>query len=115
MADKPLWLQLLEQAVENAGPRGKQAVAIRLGVSRSYVSRAMSDGSSGLEKPSGKFIARVIDRLYVVDECPATNLPQPRAECRRLALCPPPTHNPLAMRIWKICHTCQHRPEGEQS
>ena len=110
---KPLWMSLLKTAVTAAGKAGKQRVADRLGFSRPYVSRVMNpDGKSGIPNPPQSFIDRVIDRYHVVSECPATQREQPRIECRRLALGAAPMHNPLAMRIWKTCQTCPHKPEG---
>lgn len=103
-----LALRLLAEAVETAGKGGKAAVALRLGVSRPYVSRVMN---RDIDPAPESFIARVIDRLYVVAECPATERPQPRSECKRIARGPAPTHNPLSMRIWRHCQRCAHKPE----
>lgn len=107
------WRALLIAAVsaEDARRRGGiTRVAARLGVSRPYVSQIIN----GLRpQVPEQFIARVIDRLYVVDECPATGHPQPRSECRRIGMGPAPTHNPLAMRIWKHCQACPHHPEKQ--
>lgn len=108
---EPLWRRLLTEAIRNAGPRGKAAVAERLGVSRPYVSRVVA---GDYDPVPSQFIDRVIDRLHVVAECPATGLPQPRTECLRLAYAAAPTHNPLAMRIWKCCQHCPSRPEAPQ-
>lgn len=112
MADNapPDCLTLLRQAVADAGRGGITRVATRLGVSRPYVSQVLN----GLRPQiPAEFAARVIDRLHVVAQCPAcNNLPQPRIECRRLSHGPAPTHNPLAMRIWKTCQTCPHKPEA---
>lgn len=106
---EPLWQRLLADAIRNAGPRGKAAVAERLGVSRPYVSRVVAGDYDPVPQP---FIDRVIERLYVVAECPATGQPQPRIDCRRIALGAAPTHNPLAMRIWACCQRCAEKPEG---
>lgn len=118
--EQPLWFRLLveEIAAEEAkSGKGKAGVAVRLGFGRAYVSRAIAtiEGrSSGF--PGGvpqSFIDRVLDRLHVIKECPATTLPQPRHECQRLGNGPAPTHNPLAMRIWKVCQRCDHRPHAD--
>lgn len=104
------WLALLQEAVAFEKTKGAgeiTRVATRLGVSRPYVSRVLHGDFDPVPK---QFVARVIDRLYVVARCPATTLPQPRTECRSIALGPAPTHNPLAMRIWKCCQTCPERP-----
>lgn len=105
------WRTLLISEVAR-DPRGKAGVSERLGVSRAYVSRVLSAGTSGLADTPQKFITRVIDRFHVVDFCPATQQPQPRRECHK-ANGPAPTHNPQAMRVWRCCQTCQHKPNQE--
>lgn len=107
-SNAPDWRQLLDSAISAAGAGGITKVAVRLGVSRTYVSLVRAGKKEPVPQP---FIDRVINRFYVVAECPATGLPQPRSECRRLARGAAPTHNPLAMRIWKCCQTCAHKPE----
>lgn len=107
------WLVLLLAACAHH-PRGRAGVADRLGVSRAYVSRALATaagGKSGIGSGVGeKFQRRVIDRLCEVRECPATLQAQPVSECRRIALKPAPTHNPLLMRIWGVCQSCMYKP-----
>ncbi|ANQ83665.1 hypothetical protein dqs_0589 [Azoarcus olearius] len=107
-SNAPDWRALLERAVSAAGVGGITKVADRLGVSRTYVSLVLSRKKDPVPQA---FVGRVINRLYVVAECPATGHPQPRSECSRLAKGAAPTHNPLAMRIWKCCQTCAHKPE----
>lgn len=107
VAAVPLWRQLFDTAIAKSGP---VRLAARLGYSNhTLVSRI----HRGHVAASGKFQRRVIDRLYVVAECPATMQEQARSECKRLALGAAPTQNPLSMRIWKICQTCPHKPEKE--
>lgn len=115
--EHPLWATLLITEIGSDLKRGKAGVAARLGIKRAYVSRVIAtlEGrSSGF--PNGvpqPFIDRVMDRLHVIRECPATLQPQPRAECKRIGNGPAPTHNPLALRTWKFCQECQHKPEKE--
>lgn len=89
-------------------------MARRLGYSRAYVSRVIAtlEGrASGFEGGvPAQFVGRVIDRLHVVRECPATERPQPRSECKRIGTGPAPTHNPLQMRIWIACQRCAYKP-----
>lgn len=100
----PDWRAVFEAAVKRDGV---VKVAARLGYSNhTLVSRVLHGFPA-----NPKFVQKVINRYYVVAECPATGLEQPRSECRRIALGAAPTHNPLAMRIWKVCQGCQHRPE----
>ena len=107
-APEDIAMRLLIGAVADAGKGGKRAVATRLGVSRPYVSRVMN---GDIDPMPERFITRVIDRLHVVAECPATLQPQPRSDCKRIALAAAPTHNPLSMRIWRSCQRCPHKPE----
>lgn len=100
--------QLLTEAVSDAGKRGKSAVAARLGYGRSMISRVLSPNDP-LEI-SAALADRIIDRYHVIPTCPATNQSQPRLECLRLNSAKAPMHNPLAMRIWKECQTCPHKP-----
>lgn len=118
VADQPLWVQLLVRevsAIKNGAIKGKAGVGKELGFGRAYVSRVIAtiEGrSSGF--PNGvpqSFIDRVIDRLHVI-ECPATCQKQPRGDCRK-ANGPAPTHNPLAMHVWRACQNCKHKPEKE--
>ena len=111
MADRDLALSLLAGAIA-ADPRGKAGVADVLDVSRSLLARVLSPADpTGL---SGKLARRVIDHYDVVAECPATGAAQPRSECHRLSAAPAPTHHPLAMRIWKTCRRCPHKPNPQE-
>lgn len=111
--DQPVWVQLLCKEI-GSHKRGKAAVADLLGVKRAYVSRVIAtlEGrSSGFPKGvPGAFQQRVIDRLHVIRECPATIQPQPVTECQRIAHGAAPTHNPQAMRIWSECQRCVYKP-----
>jgi len=105
------WRAILQREIE-LHPRGKAGVADRMGVSRAYVSRATSAGASGYADVPGDFIRRVLDLESDVD-CPATGTRVARTECRK-ANQPAPTHNPLAMRIWRECQRCPIKPlEGK--
>lgn len=102
----PDWRALFDAAVEKDGA---VRVAARLGYNNhTLVSRVRA----GHVPASDKFRKRVIDRYFVVAQCPATGQEQPRSECRRLATGAAPTQNPLAMRIWKTCQNCAHKPEA---
>lgn len=107
----PDWRAILTREIE-LHPRGKAGVAERLCVSRAYVSRAMSIGSSAYAAVPKTFIARVLDLESDVD-CPAQRARVARAECRK-ALGPAPTHNPLSMRLWRDCQTCPIKPATAQ-
>lgn len=110
---QPDWRALL--AAEVAARKdegGKAAVAKRLGVSRSYVSRALSTGTSAYKDVPQEFIDRVLGRFHRV-VCPAIgDQEQPRTECNK-ANGAAPIHNPLAMRIWRECQQCPNKPVKE--
>lgn len=101
------WRALLIHEV-GCDPRGKAGVALRLGVSRAYVSRVLTQGACAIEAVSPRFIERVLDAYHVI-ECPATLDMQPRSHCHK-ANTPAPMHNPLSLRIWRTCQNCQHKP-----
>ena len=103
----PVWQDILAREVA-ADPRGKAGVAVRLGVCRSYVSRVMSAGSSAYAAVPRRFVLRVLDLDADID-CPAQGAKRPRADCHK-ANEPAPTHNPMAMRLWRECHACPHKP-----
>lgn len=107
--DRDLARQLLVQAVAN-DPKGKAGVAARLGnYGRSMISRVLSPADkAGLSEALAR---RVIDVYHVVPVCPSTGAEQPRSECIRLVSGKAPMHNPAAMRTWKSCQTCPHKPE----
>lgn len=107
----PDWRAILEKAVADH-QKGKAGVSAQLGVSRSYVSRVLSNGASAYTAPDS-FITKVIDRLYMVAQCPHHGMPQPFSECRAVALSPAPTHNPLRMALWKSCQRCPNQPVKE--
>lgn len=110
--DVPGWREALAAALQEAGGN-KQAVADRLNVSRSYVSRVLSDGDSAYASVPEAFKRRVIAILSRV-HCPARGGEEvPRAECAA-GNAPAPTHNPLRMQIWRRCQTCPHRPAVEE-
>lgn len=94
-----------------ANKRGKAGVAERLGVSRAYVSRCLSSGASAFKEVPDEFVSRVLGTYHIV-VCPATGEKRSRDECRS-ANEPAPTHNPLAMRLWRECQQCPNKPRKE--
>lgn len=109
--DRELALQLLTAAVA-ADPNGKAGVGRQLGrgFGRSLISRVLSPKDP--LQISDALATRVIDVYHVIPICPATRTQQARSECLRITRSKAPTHNPLAMRIWKTCQTCSHKPTG---
>jgi hypothetical protein len=102
------WRAILQREIKAAGKRGKTLVAERMGVKRCYVSRVMSEGKSAYAEVPAAFIRRVLDLESDVD-CPPVGARVARTECRK-ANQPAPTHNPLAMRIWRECQRCPLKP-----
>lgn len=111
--DRAMAQQLLERAVASHKD-GKAGVSRRLGpgCGRSLISRVLS--SNDPTEISEKMARRVIECFHVIPHCPAIDGEQPLSECARIALGKAPTHNPQAMRIWKTCQTCPHKPEVSQ-
>ena len=105
------WRDILRREVA-ADPRGKAGVAERLGVSRSYVSRVLSDGKSHIP-PSRRFLAK-LEAEYGQVDCPYLQRPVARSTCHR-ALGPAPTHNPALIIQWRACQKCPLKPEGGES
>lgn len=111
-----LWQDILLREIKADG-RGKAGVAARMGgIGRAYVSRAVAtiEGrSSGFAKGVPKeFIDRVLDLESQID-CPATpGHKRPRADCHK-GNGPAPTHNPLAMNVWRECQRCPQKPAKE--
>ena len=107
--NRQLAMQLLTQAVQES-PKGKAGVAVRLGYGRSMISRVLSPNDKC--EMTDELAQRIIDRFHVVPECPACpGQSMPRVECIRLCTGSAPTHNPLAMRIWRVGLTCEHNPK----
>ena len=77
-SNAPDWRALFDTALAGLGP---VKLATRLGYSNhTLVSRI----GGGHIAASPVFQKRVIDRLFVVAECPATLQAQPRSECARI-------------------------------
>jgi hypothetical protein len=110
--DLALARRLLDAAVAG-DKRGKAGVALRLGVSRALLARVLSRNDK--TALSVKLARRLIDHYHVIPSCPATGMPQARAECRRQAAAAVPVHNPGALQLWKACRTCPHQPTGEHT
>jgi hypothetical protein len=110
MPDRDHARRLLVDAVA-ADRRGKAGVAACLNVSRVLLARVLSPCDTAAV--SRKLAQAVIDHYDVIPNCPATGEAQPRRECWRYAALAAPTHNPLAMRIWRACQHCPHQPRKE--
>lgn len=106
---QPEWLALLEQAVADEGDN-KQAVADRLGVSRTAISLVLAD-----KYPSrtDKFAKKVMDTLGRI-ACPHLATAITREQCRHFNERKAPTSSPREMRHWRACQSCIHKPRIEE-
>lgn len=102
--EPPRWITLLAAEVEasNRTETGK-----RVGISRSAVSLALankypSPSTAGIER-------RVLAALDGLD-CPAQGETISTQQCREYRERPAPTHNPMAMRVWRTCQSCPNNP-----
>ncbi|GEK71564.1 MULTISPECIES: hypothetical protein [Halomonas] len=110
--EPPRWIRLLAAEVEASN---RQLAGQRIGMSRSTVALALanrypSPSTAGVERR----VLAALDGL----ECPAQGKTISSQQCRAFRERPVPTHNPMAMRNWRICQACPHNPDcpcgGEQ-
>jgi predicted transcriptional regulator len=106
----PEWRVLLERAVEATN---KQAVADRLGVTRTAVSLVCSDKYPA---KTDKFAARVMDVLGR-EQCPYLCIEITREQCREFHNRRAPISSPREMRHWRACQGSDSGPrlKGGQS
>ncbi len=108
MVTAPLWLRLLEKEYETLGT--KQAVADKIGISRSTVTTALA----------GKYPARtekleklVLEKLGTGVHCPYLRDLITQPDCIRFQSQPLTTPNPMARRHRRACNDCEHlKQEG---
>lgn len=105
--EPPRWVQLLAAEVEASN---RKRAAERIGMSRTAVSLALSNrysspSTAGIER-------RVLDALGGID-CPAHGETISTQQCRDYRERPAPTHNPMAMRVWRTCQSCPHNPANQ--
>jgi hypothetical protein len=105
----PHWVILLANEVESSN---RTKTAERIGISRTAVSlllanRYSSPSTAGMERR----ILAALDGIH----CPAHNEMISTEQCRAYRDRPAPTHNPMAMRVWRVCQSCEHNPKRGQS
>ena len=103
----PRWILLLADEVRATN---RKMAGERIGVSRSAVSLALANR---YPSPSTDSIEKKV--LLALDglSCPAQQLTISVEQCRDYRARPAPTHNPMAMRLWRHCQTCPHNPERQ--
>lgn len=99
------WMTLLQEAVIATS---MTAVAFKLDVSRTTISLVLS---GQYPAKTDKVAAKVLD-VYARLTCPHTGVEITYGECRTTATAPTPTSSPQAMRQWRACQSCIHKPKG---
>lgn len=99
-----------EHNAANGGRGGIQAVANKVGYSRSALSTYLAG-----TYPAGstdKLEAAILKSLADRHACPHLRREVSPAECRGYADRPMPMSNPAALRHWQACQDCAHRTRG---
>ncbi|MGE4539239.1 MAG: LacI family transcriptional regulator [Desulfovibrio sp.] len=97
------WLALL---TEEAARTSITATARRLGYSRTSISLVLAGKYPG---GTDKMAARVLEAFRRV-VCPLLDKEVTPAECAKNGG-RVPTSSPAALRLWRACQTCPHRPD----
>ena len=103
----PRWWVALHAAVA-ADPSGRAGVAVRLDISRPYISRVMT-GHIPLAEVSQRFITRVMTVLMQVD-CPHLRRSLPPAQCRDYAARTYQQVDQFEVAHWRACRSCSNNP-----
>lgn len=101
-----MWTTLLREQVD---ARSITAVAADLGVSRTAVSLVLSGKYRG---KTDRMAARVLDVFSRVP-CPCSGDLVDSAECARRSGAMP-TSSPGALRWWRMCQECEHKPNNAE-
>lgn len=101
----PPWRAALDQAIAE-DPQGKHGVALRLGVSRPYVSRITT---GHIPEASPRFVERV-RATYLQVQCPHLARTLPPADCRRFAGRSYAELGPDGVDHWRACRRCPSNP-----
>jgi len=99
------WRRVLDEAIE-ADRQGKLGIALRLGVSRPYVSRVTT---GHIPKASPRFVARVLALLQSVP-CPFLGRELTTTECRGYAERAYERIGAPEVAHWRACQRCEHNP-----
>lgn len=92
----------------------KQAVAAKLGFSRSTISQVCNGcGPYGTGRADVKSIELAYRRAFEQLDCPHTKQQVGITYCRDSALRAAPTHNPMQMLHWQSCQQCPFKPAKE--
>lgn len=103
------WIAACHEEKEKLGTSYAK-IARRIGYARPSLSLALSGNYTGNTKTIAD--AYVSYRAQVL--CPYATETVSRQYCRDHALADAPTHNPAALRHWRACQGCEHRPDNEK-
>lgn len=99
------WAAAVHEEKQKAGISYAE-IARRIKYARPSLSLALSGNYTGDTKTIAQ--AYVDYRKQVM--CPYVESTVSRQYCRTHALADAPTHNPAALRHWRACQGCKHRP-----
>ncbi|VVE59858.1 regulatory protein, LacI [Pandoraea captiosa] len=102
---EPRWLVLLRA---EAGRTSIQAVATRIGYSRTGVSLVLAGKYPGKTDRIAKAALQALEEAV---DCPYLGQPLAGHECRANAMAKTPTHNPMKLSLWRACQQCIHNPK----
>lgn len=98
--DKPTWIVLVEQRIEQLG--SIQKVANELGYARSSLSLALRGKYVGSTERLEQTVIRVLGSL----NCPHLGQEITPDQCQAYKHREAPTQNPADMRHWRTCQQC---------
>nr|WP_313976188.1 hypothetical protein [uncultured Psychrobacter sp.] len=103
------WVEACHEEKQKTGISYAE-IARRIGYKRPSLSLALSGNYTG----STKTIAQSYVDYRKQVSCPYVEATVSRQYCRDHGLADAPTHNPAALRHWRACQGCTHKPEGER-
>jgi hypothetical protein len=103
------WIDACHEEKEKLGISYAE-IARRIKYARPSLSLALSGNYTGDTKTISD--AYVTYRRQVI--CPYVTETVSRQYCHYHALADAPTHNPAALRHWRACQGCEHRPDSEK-
>lgn len=101
----PLFITLLAAEVRASN---RKIAGERIGMSRTAVALVLANK---YPSPSTAGIERRVMATLGRRDCPAMGERISTQQCRDYRERPAPTHNPMAMRVWRVCQTCPHNPD----
>ncbi|KMQ75358.1 hypothetical protein [Marinobacter subterrani] len=104
--EPPRWVELLAAEVRASN---RTRTAERIGISRTAVSLLLANNYSS--PSTDRMERRVLEALDGI-HCPAQGKMITTEQCRAYRERPAPTHNPMAMRIWRTCQGCTNNPNA---